>query len=51
MLDKVCRRMTPEEFYAWQESMDETFVPTLARADRGRRDLNGRWPAGPGLPQ
>lgn len=25
MLDKVERRMTPEEFYAWQETMDEKY--------------------------
>lgn len=25
MLDKVPRRMTPEEFYAWQEQMDEKY--------------------------
>jgi Uma2 family endonuclease len=25
MLDKVQRRMTPEEFYAWQEGMDERY--------------------------
>lgn len=25
MLDKVSRRMTPEEFYAWQETMDERY--------------------------
>jgi Uma2 family endonuclease len=25
MLDKVRRRMTPEEFYAWQEQMDEKY--------------------------
>ena len=25
MLDKIARRMTPEEFYAWQETMDEKY--------------------------
>ena len=25
MLDKAQRRMTPEEFYAWQEAMDEKY--------------------------
>lgn len=25
MLDKIARRMTPEEFYAWQEPMDEKY--------------------------
>src|SRR4051812_24703928 len=25
MLDKVRQRMTPEEFYAWQETMDERY--------------------------
>ena len=25
MLDKVQRRMTPEQFYAWQEAMDERY--------------------------
>ena len=25
MLDKAPRRMTPEEFYAWQEPMDEKY--------------------------
>lgn len=25
MLDKIARRMTPEEFYAWQETMDERY--------------------------
>ena len=25
MLDKITRRMTPDEFYAWQEPMDEKY--------------------------
>jgi Uma2 family endonuclease len=25
MLEKIARRMTPEEFYAWQETMDERY--------------------------